>query len=121
MSTRTTLGFIGSALVASMLAFPLVGSAADTTTVLCNDGTTATHTGKGACSHHGGVNKSGTASAGSSSSSTGGGGAGGTSSSMGSPADTSAGTVLCNDGTTSTRTGKGACSHHGGVNKSGTA
>jgi hypothetical protein len=57
------------AVVGAVLAFPLVGSAQDTsttaapaTTVLCKDGTTATHTGKGACSHHGGVNKSGTAS-----------------------------------------------------------
>jgi hypothetical protein len=39
--------------------------------VLCKDGTTATHSGKGACSHHGGVNKSGTASTTGSSGSTG--------------------------------------------------
>jgi hypothetical protein len=29
--------------------------------------------------------------------------------------------MLCKDGTTSTTTGRGACSHHGGVNKSGVA
>jgi hypothetical protein len=62
-----------SFLLAAVLAFPLIGNAQNTstapaaTTVLCKDGTTATHTGRGACSHHGGVNKSGSA-AGSSSS-----------------------------------------------------
>jgi hypothetical protein len=32
-------------------------------------------------------------------------------------ADTAPVTVTCTDGTTSTATGQGACSHHGGVNK----
>ena len=36
-------------------------------------------------------------------------------------AQTAAGSVHCKDGTTSTTTGKGACSHHGGVDKSGGA
>jgi hypothetical protein len=51
-------------LLASLLGMPLLCSAADTATasVLCKDGTTSTTTGKGACSHHGGVNKSGSAS-----------------------------------------------------------
>jgi hypothetical protein len=132
MKLRSSSALIYSALLASVLAFPLLGSAADTATsatdaaapVLCKDGTTATHSGKGACSHHGGVNKSGTASASSSSS-----GSAASTGSSGSAASTAAapaasaaaGSVLCKDGTTATHSGKGACSHHGGVNKSGTA
>jgi hypothetical protein len=57
-----------SLLLAAVLAFPLVATAQSTapatTSVLCKDGTTAAHTGKGACSHHGGVDKSATASGG---------------------------------------------------------
>jgi len=66
MYTRSIRLLFCSAVMASALACPLVGSAADTpaggATVLCNDGTTSTRTGRGACSHHGGVNKSGAAS-----------------------------------------------------------
>jgi hypothetical protein len=65
MKIRNSSALIYSALLASVLAFPLASSAQDATTaapVLCKDGTTATHSGRGACSHHGGVNKSGTAS-----------------------------------------------------------
>jgi hypothetical protein len=121
---------IYSALLASMLAsvltVPLRASAADApssaTPVLCKDGTTATHTGKGACSHHGGVDKSGGAATSPSSSTPG--SSGGATTNTTAPAATTpapaatAGAVLCNDGTTATHTGKGACSHHGGVNKS---
>jgi hypothetical protein len=66
MNIRSSSALIYGALLAGVLAFPLVGSAADTATtapVLCKDGTTATHTGRGACSHHGGVDKTGAASA----------------------------------------------------------
>jgi hypothetical protein len=133
MKLRSSSALIYSALLASVLALPLLGSAADTATsatdtaapVLCKDGTTATHSGKGACSHHGGVNKSATASTSSSSS----GSAGSTASTATTTAapaaapaaSAAAGSVLCKDGTTATHSGKGACSHHGGVNKSGTA
>ena len=51
--------------------------------VTCKDGTTASQRGRGACSHHGGV-------------------------------DAVAITVSCRDGTTA-KPGRGACSHHGGV------
>ncbi|MDB6161241.1 MAG: putative alanin-rich signal peptide protein [Gammaproteobacteria bacterium] len=66
MKIRSSSAWIYGALLTSVLAFPLAGSAADTATstatpVLCKDGTTSAHSGKGACSHHGGVNKSGTA------------------------------------------------------------
>ena len=50
-----------STLLAGALAYPLIGVAdtpAASGTVMCKDGTTATHTGRGACSHHGGVDKS---------------------------------------------------------------
>ena len=128
MKLRSSSALIYSVLLASVLALPLLGSAADATgaaaPVLCKDGTTATHSGKGACSHHGGVDKSGTASTSGSSS----GSSGNAATAAAAPAtaaapasSAAAGSVLCKDGTTATHTGKGACSHHGGVNKSGTA
>jgi hypothetical protein len=137
MKLRSSSAMIYSVFLAIVLTFPLLGRAADTATSaadaappVCKDGTTATHSGKGACSHHGGVDKSATASTSSSSS-----GSAASSSSSGSTATTAAapsasaapaaeaaaGSVLCKDGTTATHSGKGACSHHGGVNKSGTA
>ena len=60
-------GLYGALLAAALLAAPAVSSAQSTSTsgpVTCNDGTTSPHGGRGACSGHGGVNKS--ASAGSS-------------------------------------------------------
>src|SRR5579872_88126 len=36
-------------------------------------------------------------------------------------AQDSAASVMCKDGTTSTTTGRGACSHHGGVDKTKTS
>lgn len=128
MKLRSSSALMYSAVVATVLAFPLLSRAADTTDattpVLCKDGTTAAHGGKGACSHHGGVDKSGTASTGSSSTGSSG-SAGATSAAPAAPAATTpssaTGPVLCKDGTTATHSGKGACSHHGGVNKSGSA
>jgi hypothetical protein len=60
MDIRAQVRFLHGALLAATLVFPLA-HAADTPaqTVLCKDGTTSTHTGRGACSHHGGVDKSG--------------------------------------------------------------
>jgi uncharacterized protein DUF3761 len=63
-------------------------------TVTCADGTTA-KSGRGACSHHGGV------------------AAGAPAPEAGNEAAT-AETVHCKDGTTA-KSGRGACSHHGGV------
>jgi len=54
----------GALLTVAVLAFPAFSYGADTTAaaqIKCKDGTTATHSGKGACSHHGGVDKSGSA------------------------------------------------------------
>src|SRR5262245_31317190 len=63
-------------------------------TVTCQDGTTA-KSGRGACSHHGGVTSGATGSE-----------------TATKPAKPD--TVTCQDGTTS-KPGRGACSHHGGV------
>lgn len=117
---------LAAGLLVGMLVNPLVSGAADTAaaSVLCKDGTTSARTGKGACSHHGGVDKSASGSSGTSGSAS--------TPAPAAPAPTAAPTaspsaaspadsVMCKDGTTSTRTGKGACSHHGGVNKSSTA
>lgn len=115
---------VGSiALVISM--FGVVPAYADTAaTVTCKDGS-AGKAGKGACSHHGGVDKSAAKAS--------------ADETPAAPAETKKGkkkasketeassdsgeaaTVTCKDGSTSTKTGKGACSHHGGVNKSGAA
>jgi len=62
MNTRG-LRFLLASVVATALCYPVIGSAADTAaagaSVQCKDGTTSTRTGRGACSHHGGVNKAG--------------------------------------------------------------
>jgi hypothetical protein len=117
--TRLDALTVSAWLAAAMLAAPAFLSAqeASSTPVVCNDGTTSPHGGRGACSGHGGINKSAAAStagaaaaapaaapsAASSSSSAGG------------------GPVVCNDGTTSPHGGRGACSGHGGVNKAASA
>lgn len=130
MKLRSSSALVYSVLLATVLAFPLIGRAADTATPtadaapppLCKDGTTATHSGKGACSHHGGVDKSATASTSSSTSGSSGSAATTAAAPAAVPASSAAASpVLCKDGTTATHSGKGACSHHGGVNKSGSA
>jgi hypothetical protein len=66
MNIRSSRALIYGALFASLLALPLLSSTAAAQTaaapVTCKDGTTSTHSGRGACSHHGGVNRSGAAS-----------------------------------------------------------
>ena len=64
---------------------------------------------RGACSGHGGVNKSASAPAATAA----------TTAPAAASSDTGA-MVTCNDGTSS-KGGQGACSHHGGINKSGGA
>src|SRR5262250_1366156 len=53
-------------LAAAMLAAPAFSPAqeASSTPVVCNDGTTSPHGGRGACSGHGGINKAASASGG---------------------------------------------------------
>jgi len=106
--------------VAGLIAVPLLvfalsmrSVAADPTPTTCKDGTTTTSTGKGTCSGHGGVQK-----------------AAKTTTPAAAPAKTAApatpapaapaatgATTTCSDGTTSTSTGKGTCSGHGGIQK----
>jgi len=92
--------------------------------VTCKDGTTSPHGGRGACSGHGGIDKSAS-------------GASGAASAPAAPAaaapaaapsapaaassSSSSGPVTCKDGTTSPHGGRGACSGHGGINKSAPA
>jgi hypothetical protein len=106
----------GAILSAALLAAPALSLAQDTSTAplpTCKDGTTATKAGKGGCKGHGGVAKATTAStaapaAGAAAAAP---AAAASSSSSGTP-------VTCKDGTTSEKSGRGACRGHGGVNKS---
>src|SRR5467141_3363899 len=99
----------GAIWVAAMMAAPAVSTAQDSSAkpVACKDGTTAAHGGRGACSRHGGVNRSGSA----------GGGAAAarapatTASAPASAAASASGSaaVTCKDGTTAAHGGRGAC------------
>jgi hypothetical protein len=110
----------GAFLSAALLAAPVITLAQDTSAAplpVCKDGTTAEKAGRGACRGHGGVNKTAGAStaapaAGATAAAP---AAAATSSSTSS---SSSGPVTCKDGTTSDKGGRGACSGHGGVNKS---
>ena len=57
---------LSAVFAAVLLAMPAVSSAQSTSSgpVVCNDGTTSAHGGRGACSGHGGINKAASASAG---------------------------------------------------------
>lgn len=100
------------AALAFALGFVALDSAyAQSTATICKDGTTSAASGKGACSGHGGVSKKATAK---------------TKAVVkkevkAAKVDAKAtkgatvAVVTCGDGTTSTNTGRGACSHHGGV------
>lgn len=79
-------------LIAALCALGLAAPAFADDPVRCKDGSTSS-AGRGACSHHGGVDGPATAA----------------------PAVVVAEPVQCRDGTTSDAAGRGACSHHGGV------
>ena len=104
----------GVLLAATVLAAPVVSSAQDaaSTPVTCKDGTTSPHGGRGACRGHGGIDKSSKATAGASTSAP---------AAPSSAAPAAGGGVTCNDGTTSTKSGRGACRGHGGVKKGASA
>ena len=108
----------GAVLATALVATPAVVCAQSTASnpVVCNDGTTYPHGGRGACKGHGGVNKA--ASAGGSESSA---APAAASASSGSGSSSSSGPVICNDGTTYPHGGRGACKGHGGINKSASA
>jgi hypothetical protein len=119
--TKTRLnGFTLSVVfAAALLAVPIDSSAQSTSSgpVVCNDGTTSPHGGRGACSGHGGVNKSASASGSSATAPAAASAPAAAPATASSSPSSGSGPVVCNDGTTSTHSGRGACSGHGGVNK----
>jgi Protein of unknown function (DUF3761) len=99
----------GAALTMLVLASPAAW-ASQATALKCKDGTTSASTGRGACSGHGGVDKTASKAASK------------TVKTQEKVAKTVAKTTpgaqvtqMCADGTTSNSTGRGACSGHGGV------
>ncbi|HEY1873267.1 MAG TPA: hypothetical protein VGG67_02575, partial [Steroidobacteraceae bacterium] len=104
---------------AALLAAPAVSFAQSSSSapVVCNDGTTSPHGGRGACSGHGGVNKSASASASSTSTPAAASAPAAAPAAASSSPSSGSAPVVCNDGTTSTHSGRGACSGHGGVHK----
>jgi hypothetical protein len=116
----------GAVLAAALLGAPAPCDAQSTGStsgpVTCKDGTTSPHGGRGACSGHGGIDKSATAASASSGSASAP-AASAPAAAAAAPAKASSsggssGPVTCNDGTTSPHGGRGACSGHGGINKS---
>lgn len=107
MKKTDLVGLIAAPLMVFALSLP---AWADSTPTTCKDGTTSTSTGKGTCSGHGGVQKAGTSAATA---------AAAPAAAPAAPAAPAAsgGTSTCKDGTTSTSTGQGTCSGHGGVQK----
>jgi hypothetical protein len=109
MKNTNLVGLIAAPLLVFALSLP-AWAADSTDPTTCKDGTTSAATGKGACSGHGGVKKAAkTATA----------TAAPTAAAPAAPAAPagSGSPKTCTDGTTSTATGKGACSGHGGVQK----
>ena len=108
MKNITVAGLVAAPLLALAMAMP---SFADTT---CKDGTTTTSTGKGTCSGHGGVQKAAASAAAAAPATP----AAPAAAAPKAPAAPAAGaTTTCKDGTTTTSTGKGTCSGHGGIQK----
>jgi hypothetical protein len=107
MKNTTLAGLIAAPLMAFALSVPAWADDAPATT--CKDGTATTSTGKGTCSGHGGIQKDKPAAASAA--------APAAATPAPKPAPTAAGSTTCKDGTTSTSTGKGTCSGHGGVQK----
>lgn len=107
----------GALLSAALLAAPAVTRAQDASAgpVTCKDGSTAAHGGRGACKGHGGINKSAPAAAGTAAPAA---AAVPAAAAKGSSSGSAAGPVTCKDGSTADKGGRGACSGHGGVNKS---
>ena len=114
----------GAIWVAAMMAAPAVSTAQGSSAkpVACKDGTTAAHGGRGACSGHGGIDKSASASSASAGSARAAAPAAAASAPAShGPSASGSAAVTCKDGTTAAHGGRGACSGHGGVNKSGSA
>ena len=92
---------------------PSPARAKASTTVTCKDGTTAT-AGRGACSRHGGVDKTAASEPTPAAEPSG-------KRSHAGPTDNPEASVTCKDGTVWAKAGRGACSGHGGVAKTGEA
>ncbi len=107
---KTVSRFLVTAMVAAgALAAPSAVRAQATAT-LCKDGTTSMSSGRGACTAHGGVDKAATRAAHTAVTRE--------DKAAHTAAKATSGarvTLTCTDGTTSTATGRGACSGHGGV------
>jgi Protein of unknown function (DUF3761) len=116
MKNIKLIGLLAASMTAFALALP-ARSADPAAATTCADGTTSTATGKGACSSHGGVQKASkttAAPAATAPAAT----APAAPTPAAAPATPASGAVkTCTDGTTSTASGKGACSGHGGVLK----
>ena len=110
MKKSELVGLIATPLMMFALSLP---AWADSTPTTCKDGTTSTSTGKGTCSGHGGIQKAGTSAAPAAPAPAAAPAAPAAPAASGAPS-------TCKDGTTSTSTGKGTCSGHGGVQKAGT-
>ena len=110
---KRLFSIVGSvALGCALFALPTSASTASDS-VICKDGASSPG-GRGACKGHGGIDKKATNAAVSTA-------AAATTSKSPAAADSASGdTVTCKDGTTS-KAGKGACSHHGGKAKGGHA
>jgi hypothetical protein len=113
MKNITVAGLIAVPLLVFALAMPSV--AADPAPTTCKDGTTTTSTGKGTCSGHGGVQKAAKTTTPAAAPA-----APATPATPATPAATGA-TTTCSDGTTTTSSGKGTCSGHGGIQKAAKA
>jgi hypothetical protein len=113
---RRLFSIVGSvALGCALFALPTSASTASDT-VICKDGASSPG-GRGACKGHGGIDKKATKAAATTAAAA----AAATTSKSSAAADSASGdTVTCKDGTTS-KAGKGACSHHGGKAKGGHA
>ena len=115
MNLVKVTSLMGSALLAAAvlaapaLSFAQATSANTSAQVSCKDGTTAAHGGRGACSGHGGIDKSAKSGSASARSATPAAGASGSSA------------VTCKDGTTAAHGGRGACRGHGGIHTSSPA
>jgi hypothetical protein len=118
---------LGAAPAMTLAQATTAAAPAASTPVKCKDGTTSPHAGRGACSGHGGIDKSASATASAAPA------APAAAAAPAAPATppaapaataasgTASGAVTCKDGTTSPHGGRGACSGHGGVNKSAAA
>jgi Protein of unknown function (DUF3761) len=114
MKNTNLVGFVAAPFLVFALSLPAwAADSTDAAPTTCKDGTTSTATGKGACSGHGGVQKAAKTTAAATTPAP----AAAAPAAPAAPAASGTTPKTCTDGTTSTATGKGACSGHGGVQK----